>query len=147
MLILLWLLLGLLGGTAILAYSSTQTPEAEKRFLALGLVVAAVIYVGFSLLWGDSSWLGIELAGVFFYGLFALLALRHSIMWLAIGWFLHMGWDAALHLMGPGLHIVPTWYAYACISYDVLMAGYIVYKFRDLPDDVLVVKQNLHQSS
>ena len=46
---------------------------------------------------------------------------------MTIGWFLHMGWDVVLHLMGPGLHIVPEWYAYACISFDVLMAGYLVY--------------------
>lgn len=121
----LYILLGVVAGAVVLAYTRRQKPEHEFRLLALGLAIAAVIYVGLGFVWGNASWVGIEAAGVLFYTAFIWLAYRKNIVWLAVGWFLHTGWDVALHLFGPGEHIVPAWYAFACIGYDVLMAGYI----------------------
>ncbi len=125
----LWLLVGLIGGAAYLFYGRQQGVESENKVFATGLLIAAIIYVGFGLLWGDVSWVSIEMAGVLLYGVFAYLGFRKHALWLAFGWLMHVGWDIGLHLFGPGAHIVPAWYAYACISFDVLMAGYIGFQF------------------
>lgn len=93
-----------------------------------GLVVAAIIYLGFALYHGDYQWLLVELVGVFAYGLFAWLALKYSLLWLAVGWGLHPLWDTALHWLGPGVHIVPPWYAIACLSFDFAVAGYVIFR-------------------
>ena len=96
-------------------------------------MLAAVIYIGFALAWGDMRWLFIEIAGVAIYGGFFLLANKQSRYWLAVGWLLHPVWDIALHLHGPGEHIVPLWYALACLSFDAIVAAYLlrrIYKYQ-----------------
>ena len=60
------------------------------------------------------------------YGLFYALALKHGILWLGLGWLLHPLWDLLLHLYGPGHHVVPQWYAWACLSFDAAVFGFIV---------------------
>ena len=94
------------------------------QFLSSGLVVAALIYVGLAV-WRDTAWMGVETVGVIAYGMCAILAIRHSILWLSLGWGLHPLWDVALHWLGPGSHVVPAWYAIACVSFDLAVAGYV----------------------
>jgi len=125
----LWLLLGLFLGVAFLAFARTRG-GAERRVLALGLLVAAVIYVGFALIGAGPAWLLVEMLGVAAYGVLAWLGLRRSPLWLAAGWALHPAWDVGLHLVGAGAAFAPEWYATACISFDLLVAGYIVAGFR-----------------
>jgi hypothetical protein len=121
-LIVLWLLLGLILGGAFIAFARGQE-ERERRVLALGLVVAAVIYVGFALAAGETGWLALETLGVALYGALAWLGLRRSALWLAAGWALHPLWDVGLHLVGAGSAFAPAWYAVLCISFDVLVAA------------------------
>ena len=128
----IWLIIGLVLGTALLLYARARGRNRQKRILSIGLVVAAIIYVGFALLWGNPMWIAVEVAGVLAYGIFVWLALRYSINWLAAGWAVHPAWDVILHLLGPGHAIVPEWYAVACISFDFLVASYVLicYKSR-----------------
>ena len=121
-----WLVLGVVLGSVLIYFARSLGAQREKRILANALIIAAVIYVGFALVWGDFAWFLIELAGVPAYGLFYWLAYRHSFYWLAVGWSVHPAWDVFLHLTGPGHHVAPEWYATACISFDFLLAAYIV---------------------
>ncbi|TKB43139.1 DUF6010 family protein [Thalassotalea mangrovi] len=61
------------------------------------------------------------------------MATTRNRIWLALGWLLHPVWDIGLHLQGPGWHIVPPWYAVACVSFDILVAIYIVWRIRNQP--------------
>ncbi len=132
MLYALWLLLGLILGSGLLLYArSYRKGRAEKHVLANALIVAAVIYIGFALVWGDVRWIGIEIIGVMIYAAFGWAAKRHSVYWLAAGWALHPVWDVGLHLLGHGNTIAPEWYAIACISFDLLVAGYVLGRARD----------------
>ena len=58
------------------------------------------------------------------------LGLRRSPLWLAAGWALHPVWDIALHFFGPGRAFAPETYTIACLSYDLVVAGYIVAAYR-----------------
>ncbi|HKU77556.1 MAG TPA: DUF6010 family protein [Pyrinomonadaceae bacterium] len=98
----------------------------EKRSFAVGLIVAALIYVGFALFNDAPQWLLTELVGVAIYAVFAWLGLKKSGWFLAAGWALHPLWDAGLH--NYSTTFVPHWYIGGCIGFDLLLAAYISYR-------------------
>ena len=121
-------MLGIVLGCGLIFYVKSFRADAEKRILAAALVIAAVIYIGFALIWGDAKWVFVESAGAVVYGIFAWASIRHSAYWLAFGWLLHPIWDAALHIFGTDSPVAPEWYTYGCISFDWLVAGYIFFR-------------------
>ena len=124
----IWLILGLILGAIFLLYARRYANREEKFIITSGLVLAAIIYVGFALVWGNTTWLGIEIVGILFYAFFAWASIYHANYWLALGWLLHPMWDFGLHLMEAGSTIAPEWYAVACISFDFLVAGYVFWR-------------------
>ena len=125
-----WLLVGFVAVTPLLLFAQKLPPRAMHKLLGRSLVIAAIIYIGFAVIWGNISWVGIESAGVVLYSFFYWLSLRWGINWLAVGWLLHTIWDVALHLLGPGHSIAPASYAVVCISFDFAVAFYILFKSR-----------------
>lgn len=102
-----------------------------RSLLVICLFLAAGAYFGFAVLARDLSglsggWVLVELLQVIVFGTMALLALRGSMRWLALGWALHPVWDFVLHYIGPGRSFTPWTYAVACISFDLLVAAYII---------------------
>ena len=77
--------------------------------------------------------LGVLALLVLLVGGLAVLGLKRSPMSLAFGWALHPVWDAGLHLMGTGATFAPSWYVVVCISFDLLVGGYIAARFRAAP--------------
>jgi uncharacterized protein DUF6010 len=102
-----------------------------RSVLVIFLFVAAGAYFGFATLGRDvvdspPIWMLVELAQVIVFGTLALLGLRGSPYWIAAGWALHPFWDVVVHYIGPGRSFTPWTYAIACISFDWLVALYIV---------------------
>ena len=110
----------------ILLVRRSRSYAKEKRAFAIGLIVAALIYVAFGLFSGSTTWILIELAGVPIYAVFTWLGLKKSGWFLAAGWALHPLWDAVLH--GASTPFVPHWYIGGCIGFDLLVAGYIGFR-------------------
>lgn len=131
----LWLLLGVVAAALYVIFARRRGPGREQAILALGLVIAAVIYVGFAVIWGNSLWIAIEMGGLLIYGLFVLLAWRYAMFWLALGWAAHPLWDILLHWFGRGHTIAPEWYVLACLSFDLLVASYIFVRIRGWRDE------------
>jgi len=127
-----WLLLGVVLGAAFLAFSRAQS-GAEDSVLAIGLVIAAAIYVGFVIHAAEPRWIAVEVGGVAPFGAIAWLGLRHSMLWLSAGWALHPVWDGGLHLVGGGSAFSPDGYALICVTFDVRVATYIVLRLRSAP--------------
>lgn len=125
----LWLVLGLVLGAVFVALARWRA-HAERQILAVGLVVATFVYVVFAAVSAPVSWTGIELLGVAVYGIAAWRGARGSAWWLVAGWMLHPVWDVGLHLMGAGSAFAPAWYAVSCISFDLLVAAYVAWRFR-----------------
>lgn len=99
-----------------------------RETLAGLLVAAALIYIGFAL--GANATSGqvlVEVAGLVMFGSFAWLGMTRSQWWLALGWLLHPLWDVGLHLFGPAKHLAPDWYAHACLTFDLVIGGYVAY--------------------
>ena len=125
--LILWLGLGAVLGSLLVWFARTRGRGGERRVLANGLVVAALIYVAFVLTDGP-TWILLEAAGVAVFAPFAAAALLGSSLWLAAGWTLHVVWDVFVHLL-TGSVVVPRWYPSTCISFDLLVAGYVLCRF------------------
>ena len=82
----IWLLLGVALAVVFSRIGDSMGPRISVLY-AIGLLVAAVIYVGFASYPAEGRpWLYVELGGVALYGGAAWLGVRHSGWWLAIGW-------------------------------------------------------------
>ena len=99
--------------------------DGEFRVFALGLAIAALIYVGLALPSGAGAWLVVETAGVAIFGGIAWLGLRRP-GWLALGWMAHVVWDLALHFE-RAQPVVGAWYPLVCIGFDLVVAGFLLH--------------------
>ena len=118
-------------GVLLIVYALSGGPAREAPVFALGLVVAAMIYVGFGLANGAPlRSLVLESLGVLPFGLLAWLGSRRPQVWLALGWAAHVAWDLGLNVGARAPAFVPSWYPVVCRSFDLLVAGYIVARVR-----------------
>ena len=83
------ILLGLVSGIICIILAKKLYPNKDHAAWRSGLVIAALVYVGFSI-FADFKNIGIELLGVLIYGVFAFLSKKHSLIWLSLGWLLHV---------------------------------------------------------
>jgi hypothetical protein len=103
-----------------------------RSVLVIFLFIAAGAYFGFATMGREvvdtqPIWTLIELAQVVVFGTMALLGLRGSPYWLAVGWALHPFWDFVVQYIGPG-HPFTTWtYAIAC---QFRLASCHLYRYR-----------------
>jgi hypothetical protein len=128
------IIIGILFAIGFIFYARrAESYRGEKISYALGLGIAAVIYVMFGFFSSSNSWILTEFAGLLIYLPFAILGVRFSGWFLSFGWLLHVGWDLILH--GSTLAFVPSWYPSVCLGFDVLIAGYICYRELKLKND------------
>ena len=114
-------------GLAILFLVAIRMAGLRLRTAAaVGLVAAALAYVGAALLAGDRAALGLELAGLALFGALGWAGLRDG-RWLVVGWLVHPLWDAAFHLLGTGGAPGMTGYAHVCLAFDPVVAGYLAW--------------------
>jgi hypothetical protein len=93
--------------------------------LTLGLVVTALLYVGFALAGDRQQWLMTELLGFALFGSLAWLGLRVSPWWLALGWMGHVAWDVGLHL-DQAEPLIGAWYPLFCVGFDLVVGGFLI---------------------
>lgn len=109
--------------TVFLAHTVSSSPQ---RVLAVVLLAAALVYVGFSVsARAGGALISVELIGVALFGALAWAGTRFCLWWLVAGWAFHAVWDAGLHLNGPAANAAPGWYAHLCFSFDLVVAGYL----------------------
>jgi hypothetical protein len=126
---------GAVGGAVLSAFafclSRFWKDLAGRVLLATALILAAVFYVLFALRGAAGpAWTVVELVGIAAYATMGLMGLRRSPMWLAAGWALHPLWDLVLHYFGPGHSFAPENYTIACLSFDLVVAAYVVVAYR-----------------
>jgi hypothetical protein len=126
---------GAIGGAvlSLLAFllSTFVTDIAGRTLLATVLFAAAGAYLGFAFQEGVSRiWVLVELLQCIAFGTLGLIGWRDSAKWLALAWALHPIWDFGLHYLGPGRTFAPMPYAIACISFDWVVAAYILIAYR-----------------
>jgi hypothetical protein len=98
-----------------------------RALVAIVLFIAGGVYLGFAVGGGASGpWVLAELLQGIALGFLGLLGLRGSPYWLAAGWALHPLWDVVLHHFGAGHEFAPEPWVIACVSFDLVIAAYIV---------------------
>ncbi len=122
-------LLGGLASILFILYVRNIRKNVKTEFLdyAIGLIIAALIYVGFEIWHMEYSCLSLEVGGVVIYGFLAYLGLRYSIGFLAFGWASHIFWDIMIH-MNNTTQFVQDWYPPAYLILDLVLARYIIYR-------------------
>lgn len=116
-----WTLLGVALALPYVAVGRGKRGRPARAWWAGGLVVAALVYVGFASAAG-TGWagLGVEVGGVVLFGAFAALGLRGLTGWTAAGWLLHPVWDLALGHPGA-----PEWYLWLCLGFDAVVGVWL----------------------
>lgn len=105
-----------------------------RALLAIVLIVAGGTYVGFAVAGTTNGvWPLAETAQALVLGVVALLGLRGSPYWLAAAWAIHPLWDVLLHYFGAGRGFASESWAISCVSFDLLIAVYLVLAHRFLP--------------
>lgn len=101
--------------------------KINYQFYAAALIAAASIYVGFSFLSQNTTWIFTEIIGVIIFSAIAFLGVKFSPWFLAMGWLIHPAWDLLIdnHNLTA---FVPQWYPTLCIGYDFAIALYIAWK-------------------
>jgi hypothetical protein len=121
------LILGAVLALALVGLARRYPPGRERRVYAVGLVIAALVYVGFGAAGGAGGrWLAVETLGVLLYGVAAWVGLRGRPWLLAAGWAAHVAWDVPLHLSGSGSGYTPGWYPWLCVSFDLVVSGAVL---------------------
>lgn len=121
----LQILLGAVSCLVLIFLARKLSPKHELRLYAISLIIAALIYVGFTARGATTVWLVLEIAGAAVFTLLALLGLKISTLILAFAWAAHAAWDVLLHKLLDAA-FVPDWYPLACLGFDLLLAGYLV---------------------
>jgi uncharacterized membrane protein SirB2 len=124
------LILGVVLALLFIWFARTRGPQREPFIYSIGLIIAALFYVAFSVTGATTQWFMLELIGLVVFTIFAVLGLRVSLWLLALGWASHVSWDVLLHLIREQ-PFVPNWYPVACISFDLMVAGSIVAQLRE----------------
>jgi hypothetical protein len=102
-----------------------------RTALATGLFAAAGAYFGFA--FNDQTsriWVLLELIQVVAFSAMGLAGWKGSAKWLALGWALLPIWDFVLHYLGPGRSFAPLAYSISCITFDWVVAAYILIYYR-----------------
>lgn len=125
---------GAIGGAvlALVAFLLSRFAKdiVGRTLLATVLFAAAGAYLGFAFVAPVSRlWLLIELLQCVAVGVLGLYGWRGSPKWLALGWALHPLWDFVVHYIGPGT-FAPSTYVIACISFDWVVAAYVLIRYR-----------------
>ena len=115
-----------LAGLTILVIQ-TLPQKIHDKICAVALIVAASIYVGFSLLSQNTTWILTETLGVIVFSLISFIGLKFSSWFLAMGWLIHPAWDLLIdnHNLTT---FVPHRYPTVCIGYDIAIASCIAWK-------------------
>jgi hypothetical protein len=125
------LLIGAVFSLALVRLARSYPPGGERRVYAVGLVVAALLYLIFGVVGGAGvRWLTLEVVGVLIYGAAAWTGLRVWPALLALGWAAHVAWDVPLHVRGAGAEYTPHWYPWLCVSFDLVIAGAMMMSVR-----------------
>jgi hypothetical protein len=119
------ILLGAAIAAAYLALAEWLGGRLRAPLYGVGLVLVGLIYVGFAAAAGASDWISTEIGGALVFAALAVGGGSRYPLLLALGWALHVGWDALLHV-GADTEWVPLWFVPLCVGFDLVVAGGIL---------------------
>lgn len=125
----LWVVFGIAAGA--LSIGIARAMDQERAIFGAALIIAGAWYVAFGV--HDGRNLNVllpQILGGSFFVLCGLAGMRHSVLFLSLGWLFHAAWDFASPLISD-VSYMPGWTAPACLGFDVLIGGYLFLRFRN----------------
>ena len=116
---------GLLVAIAFAVLVGRLPEEARLRLSAIGLAVAAGVYVVFAVVAEAGEWVGIEIVVAITFSMIAFASARSPLL-LGLAWALHTGWDV-VHMEALAGSVAPIWYPPFCIAFDVALSAYLIH--------------------
>jgi hypothetical protein len=123
------LLLGIAGAAVLCGIAWLLPAERGLDLLAVGLAVVGAVYLGSALNDGRLRLQLLEGGVAVFFLVLALVGLWYAPLVLAAGWLLHAVWDYFHHPHPLGAPVAAHWYPLACLSFDVLVAAFLVVQY------------------
>jgi hypothetical protein len=123
------LVAGVIFGGVTLIIPSLLSRDTAFGLLAILLGMIASVYLGYALNDGRLRAFQVEYVGIVAFTAVATIALaRHSALLLAIGYLAHGLWDLLHHRRSVDIRM-PWWYVPLCLSYDTVVAAYVLVRF------------------
>jgi hypothetical protein len=123
------LVTGVIFAGATLIIPSLLSADTAFGLLAILLGMIASVYLGYALADGHLRAFQVEYVGMVVFAALATIALvRDSAVLLALGYFGHGLWDLLHHRRGVEVRM-PWWYVPLCLSYDAVVAIYVLVRF------------------
>ncbi|MDH5633919.1 MAG: DUF6010 family protein [Gammaproteobacteria bacterium] len=97
----------------------------ELEVFALFLALTSCVYGGAALTPAGARFVRIELPFVITVFISAILGLVFSPVWIAVGYFLHGGWDVLHHVNKVETPIV-RWFPPLCAVFDAVVGGVVL---------------------
>ena len=120
------MLKGLLAGGITMGVAAVFPEELSFTFFAVVLGLVAGVYPGFAMADREEGRPLLQwIAAVAFVSM-GMVGLWYSPLILAGAWILHAFWDLLHHVTALGDE-VPEGYPAFCITYDLLLAGFVAY--------------------
>ncbi len=117
--------MGLVAAIVFVVVAGRFSDEARRRLLAIGLGVAAGVYVVFAVVSGGGQWVTVEILVAVAFGMMAFTTAKSHLL-LGVAWALHAGWDT-IHMAFMKSVIAPIWYPTFCIAFDVAVSVYLAH--------------------
>jgi hypothetical protein len=123
------LVVGVIFAGVTLLIPSLLSRDTAFGLLAILLGMIASVYLGYALADGRLRAFQVEYVGIVAFTALATIALaRDSALLLALGYLGHGLWDLVHHRRGVEVRI-PWWYVPLCLSYDTVLAIYVLVRF------------------
>jgi hypothetical protein len=126
------LALGIVGAAILCAVAEALSRAHALDLMAVLLAVAGTIYIGSGLADGRLAPILVETGIGAVYIAISLAGLWISPLWLVIGWAAHGVWDLAHHGMQERAYSAQVRvfvYPLACLSFDLVIAGYVALRY------------------
>jgi hypothetical protein len=123
------LVVGVIFAGVTLLIPSLLSRDTAFGLLAILLGMIASVYLGYALADGRLRAFQVEYVGIVAFTALATIALaRDSALLLALGYLGHGLWDLVHHRRGVEVRM-PWWYVPLCLSYDTVLAIYVLVRF------------------
>lgn len=121
------ILIGTLIAVACIWAFRSNNLKKEVKSWGIALIIAGLVYMGFSFMKYPSEWILIEFLATLFCVLIYILGVKYSSYIIAVGWLVHIFWDYYIHMqINPGYS--PEWYPHFCIGFDLLVGIYLAFQ-------------------
>lgn len=130
----LWVTAGTVLALLLVRYLRHFDDRKKMHIAAIGLFLAVSIYILFALYAFHPFWIMVEGAGLLLFVMFIWMAYHYSFWFLSLGWLLHVVWDMGFR-PDQWAPYVPSWYAWLCAGFDVVMALFVAVILLRMPQE------------